>query len=182
MDPIGKFVRSLSANARKKRAALFRKYFTIYKETKILDLGSENGTNIFNVLKGTDHDPKNVFIADIEPRAVEEGRKLYGFTPVIIDEQKPLDFPDSFFNIVYCSSVIEHTTVPKDELWNWKDGNKFRQASLLRQQEVAREIMRLGKEYFVQTPSKDISDRKPHMASLCRLSTSSNVPTGVEIQ
>lgn len=153
-NPINKLVWSLSASAREKRAVLFRKYFSVDKETKILDLGSENGTNIFNVLQGTDHDPKNVFIADIERRAVEEGRELYGFTPVIIDEKSPLDFPDGFFDIVYCSSVIEHTTVPKDELWNWKDGNEFRQASLLRQQQFAREIMRLGKEYFVQTPSK----------------------------
>jgi SAM-dependent methyltransferase len=154
MNPISKVVWNFSAQARKKRAQLFRNYFSIDENTKILDLGSENGTNIFNVLQGTNFKPENVYIADINPEAVEYGKKNFGFNAVLIDEADKLPFPDKFFDIVYCSSVIEHTTVPKSDLWKWKSGKEFKSASWKRQKEFAEEIIRLGKQYFVQTPSK----------------------------
>lgn len=154
MNPVSRFVWRFSANARMQRAAIFRRYFSIDQNTKILDLGSENGANIFNVLTGEAYKAENVYIADISRDAVEEGAGLYGFTPVVVDESKNLTFDDGFFDIVYCSSVIEHTTVPKAELWNWRDGRKFREAAWERQNAFAKEIKRLGKQYFVQTPCK----------------------------
>lgn len=117
-------------------------------------MGSENGTNIFNVLKDAAYEPENVYIADISRDAVKNGASLYGFKPVVVDESGNLPFEDGFFDIVYCSSVIEHTTVPKAELWEWRDGKKFKEASWERQSGFAREITRLGKQYFVQTPCK----------------------------
>ncbi len=154
MNPLNKIVWKFSAQARKKRAALFRKYFTINEDTKILDLGSENGTNIFNVLQDCNYKPENIYIADIASSAVEEGKKLYGFNAVLIEENGKLPFEDQFFDIVYSSSVIEHTTVPKSEIWNLKNGKAFKKAAFERQKEFAAEIIRLGKQYFVQTPSK----------------------------
>ncbi|HLA94561.1 MAG TPA: hypothetical protein VK612_02485, partial [Pyrinomonadaceae bacterium] len=65
-----------------------------------------------------------------------------------------LPFSDNYFDIVYCSSVIEHVTVAKSDLWEWKDGAKFKASSWERQREFANEIIRLGKRYFVQTPDK----------------------------
>lgn len=120
----------------------------------MLDLGSENGGNIHNVLQGTDFDATNVYIADIDPAAVETGQATYGFNPVHIREDEALPFDDKFFDIVYCSSVIEHTTVPKELMWGITDQREFEKLSFERQKEFAREIVRLGKNYFVQTPSK----------------------------
>lgn len=154
MNPISKIVWKFSAQARKKRAQLFRRYFSIDENTKILDLGSENGTNIFNVLKDTSYNPANVYIADIDQNAVEEGKRNYGFNAVLIDETGKLPFADKFFDIVYCSSVIEHVTVVKSDVWTWKDGNEFSAESWKHQKLFADEIVRLGKQYFVQTPSK----------------------------
>lgn len=154
MNVISKYGWRFSANARRKRAELFRGRFRIDKTTRILDLGSENGTNISNVLQGSDFDPANVYIADIDQTAVELGKTTYGFNPVLIQEDEPLPFDDGFFDIVYCSSVIEHTTVPKEIMWEITDQNDFAARSLLRQKEFAQEIVRLGKNYFVQTPSK----------------------------
>lgn len=154
MNPITKFVSNFSAKARKRRAEIFQRLFSIDETTKILDLGSENGTNIFNVLGDLPYQPRNVYIADISPNAVGEGAILYGFTPVVVNESKTLPFDDGFFDIVYCSSVIEHTTVPKAELWKWRDNKKFKEASWQRQNGFANEIRRLGKQYFVQTPCK----------------------------
>lgn len=117
-------------------------------------MGSENGTNIFNVLQGTNYIAENIYISDIEKNAVETGSKFYGFNAVLIDETGKLPFSDNFFDIVYCSSVIEHTTVAKSDVWNWKDGEEFKAAAWERQKVFANEIVRLGKQYFVQTPSK----------------------------
>jgi len=149
-----KMVRDFSANARKKRAELFRQFFTLDENTRILDLGAENGTNIHNILEGTKVRRENVSIADIFPESVAAGERNYGYRGVLIKEDEPLPFPDRHFDIVYCSSVIEHVTVAKADLGSWKSGRKFREVSRKRQKEFAAEIVRLGRQYFVQTPAK----------------------------
>lgn len=63
-------------------------------------------------------------------------------------------FPDKYFDIVYCSSVIEHTTVEKSKIWDYQNGKEFKLESWKKQKLFAEEIVRLGKQYFVQTPSK----------------------------
>jgi SAM-dependent methyltransferase len=161
MNPVSKIVWNFSAQARRKRAALFRSYFAIDGKTLILDLGSEDGTNIYNVLQDTGVKSENVYIADIDAEAVKKGGKRYGFTPVVIDESGRLPFPDKFFDIVYCSSVIEHTTIAKSDLWQCRSGRQFRHDSWIRQTEFAREISRLGNCYFVQTPSKSFPIESP---------------------
>jgi len=154
MNPISKFVNSFSRKAREKRASIFRKNFLLDKNTKILDLGSETGANIHTVLQGTPVKAENVYIADIDSLLIEKGAKVYGFVPVLIDESEQLSFDDGFFDIVYCSSVIEHVTVPKDKVWSMYSGKTFKEDSFKRQKIFANEIQRLGKQYFVQTPYK----------------------------
>ncbi|MGB7216468.1 MAG: class I SAM-dependent methyltransferase [Gammaproteobacteria bacterium] len=147
-------VNHVRSEARAKRARIFLEHFEIRRNTRILDIGSENGTHIASVLAGTPVSPANVHIADIDPSAVQEGYRRFGFTPVHIPEAGRLPFEDGFFDIVYCSSVIEHVTVPKSEIWTLRDGAEFERRAWARQQEFAREIVRLGKGYFVQTPCR----------------------------
>jgi SAM-dependent methyltransferase len=154
MDPITKFIKKFSTQAREKRADIFKNHFSIDENSKILDIGSESGSNINAVLKGTRAQHKNIYIADINPEEVKEGSKKYGFIPVIISESETLPFEDKFFDIVYCSSVIEHVTVQKDKVWKLYSGYKFKRESLRRQKDFAKEVKRLGKQYFVQTPYK----------------------------
>ena len=90
---------------------MFRDAFVLDENTKILDLGSESGSNIAAVIRGTGVRNENVYIADIQEDAVRKGGREFGFVPVVIDESEQLDFEDRFFDIVYCSSVIEHVTV-----------------------------------------------------------------------
>lgn len=123
-------------------------------DTKILDLGSENGTNIYNVLSDTKAKPENVFIADIDKNSVKFGSEKFGFIPIFIEEEGSLPFPDKFFDIVFCSSVIEHTTVNKSDVWKLKKEAEFKEKSWERQKVFAAEIVRLGRQYFVQTPCK----------------------------
>jgi SAM-dependent methyltransferase len=152
VNPITKFVNTFSRKAREKRASVFRNNFLFDENTKILDLGSEAGSNIYTVLRGTPVKPENVYIADIDSSLIEKGARTYGFIPVLINESGQLPFDDGFFDIVYCSSVIEHVTVPKDQVWSMYSGKKFKEKSLNRQKIFANEIKRLGKQYFVQTP------------------------------
>jgi SAM-dependent methyltransferase len=131
---------------------LFRESFGLGESTRILDLGSESGGNIHAVLDGTPVRPENTFIADINPRVLERGRERFGFVPVLVGQSGKLPFPDGYFDIVYCSSVIEHVTVPKEQVWTVRSGREFRERSLAHQREFAREIQRVGRQFFVQTP------------------------------
>jgi hypothetical protein len=132
---------------------LFRRCFHIDRQTTILDIGSEDGSNIHNVLSGTDHDPRNVYLADVVESFVLNGVEKYGYRGLVIDESGRLPFGDRSFDIIYCSSVIEHTTVKKDEVWAYKSGRKFRVDAFEHQRAFAREIIRCGRQYFVQTPA-----------------------------
>jgi len=144
----------ISANARRKRAGLFRAAFQLSETTRILDLGSQSGAHIHGVLAGTPVRPENTYIADIDAAALERGREKYGFNPVNIGQSGELPFPDGFFDIVYCSSVIEHVTVNKAQVWSMRSGKEFRELSLAHQHDFAREIRRVGRQFFVQTPYK----------------------------
>ena len=154
MNPIAGLARSFSKKARHRRASLFRTTFRLDENTKILDLGSETGSNIHSVLQGSPVKPENTYIADIDLDLVEKGKSTYGYVPVLISESDKLPFDAYFFDIVYCSSVIEHVAVPKDQVWSLYSGREFKKKALTRQKEFASEIQRLGKQYFVQTPYK----------------------------
>lgn len=154
LNGVERVVQRARQQARAKRASVFRQHFEIGPKTKILDIGSENGSAIAAVLVGTKADPNNVFIADVDAQCVAEGARRYGFVPVPISESGRLPFDDRFFDIVYCSSVIEHVTVAKSEVWTQRSGRNFRITARRRQREFADEIRRLGKSYYVQTPYK----------------------------
>jgi len=105
------------------------------------------------VLEGTPVKPQNVYICDINPTLIEVGAQRYGFVPVLAKEDGALPYEDGFFDVVYCSSVIEHVTIPKQEVWNVRSELEFVEQAAQRQTQFAAEIRRLGRQYFVQTPN-----------------------------
>lgn len=149
-----KIIKHLSRQAREKRAVTFRNNFNLKAQTRILDIGSEDGSNIANILQATPVLPENVYIADINQEVLDKGKEKYGFKTVLLNESGQLPFEDQYFDIVYCSSVIEHVTIPKEEIWSCKSPEEFRRRSWIRQKGFAAELQRLGKQYFVQTPNK----------------------------
>jgi SAM-dependent methyltransferase len=151
---IKNLILKLSKQAREKRAAMFRQNFQFGESTKLLDIGSENGANINFVLQGTNIKGENVFIADIDRNAIESGKKNFGYQTVLLDESGKLPFDDKFFDIVYCSSVIEHVTVSKDKMWEITDGKQFRNLAWAKQKMFAGELRRVCIKYFVQTPNR----------------------------
>lgn len=154
MGGLQEIVWAASRRARQKRAATFRRRFNLNETTRVLDIGSENGENINLVLSGTPVRPENVYIADIEQTALDYGREKFGFQTVLLDESGILPFPGKSFDLVYCSSVIEHVTLPKSEIWKVTGANEFRDAAWANQKKFAAEIRRVGQAYFVQTPNR----------------------------
>jgi hypothetical protein len=143
-------VKILSKRARSKRAEIFKDYLNPIEQDKILDLGGGDGSYIASVIPSR----ANIYIADIKPESLAKGRELFGFNTILIDENGRLDFPDGFFDIVFCSSVIEHVTVRKDDIRCFRTNREFFSAAYRRQREFAEEVQRVGKRYFVQTPNK----------------------------
>ena len=155
MNPLQKIFSSVSQNARRKRVEIFRQKFKLDQTMRVLDIGSENGANIKSVLDGSGVLPKNIYLADIDEKALREGHYNFGFQSVLYNESDDLPFDNQVFDIVYCSSVIEHATIPKIYVWETKDEEEFKKAAWERQKKLADEIRRVGKSYFVQTPNRN---------------------------
>lgn len=96
------------------------------------------------MLGGANYRASTVYIAGINPGVLEKGRAAHGLVPVLIDESKPLGFGDGFFDIMLCSSAIEHVTVPWAEVWTISGGEGFRLPALARQADFANQIRKLG--------------------------------------
>ncbi len=154
MSIIVNLARRFSKRARERRAKIFQQSFYLHTSTKILDLGSASGENINRVIRGTNILPGNVYIADINSQLVEKGAAEFGYIPVALKEMEDLPFADQFFDIVYCSSVIEHVTVSKKRVWCVKSGRRFRDEARQNQYSFSQIIKRLGRQYFVQTPNR----------------------------
>lgn len=147
---IKKIAKLFSRWSRNKRAKMFWEQMRPTKESKILDLGSEDGSHIANLIPYRD----NVMLADINKELLEAGHQKYGFKTTLLNESGKLPFEDKQFDIVYCSSVIEHVGPTKVSCWDATCGKKFTEQSFKHQEEFAKEIDRVGKSYFVQTPNK----------------------------
>jgi len=124
---IHEFYAKFGPHFRRKRMRTFESLLLPKAETKILDVGgSEN----------------NWLLIDIKPKVIllnvstSEGKISGRFTHVHGDGRK-LPYGDKSFDIVYSNSVIEHVGSAQD------------------QEAFAREIARVGKSYFVQTPNKN---------------------------
>jgi len=141
-------VLSASAKARAKRRQRFQLLMRPTAEDRILDLGSEDGTHVASLVSFR----SNVTIADIDPRMLASGAARFGFSTLLIEEDKPLAVPDHAFDIIFCSSVIEHVTVNKAWLNQVQSRREFEALAFERQRAFASEIARIGRRYFVQTP------------------------------
>lgn len=115
---------------------------------RLLDLGSEDGTHIAALVPFRD----NVWIADIDSVALERGHEHFGFNTLLLPEDGAIPVPDRYFDVVFCSSVLEHVTVEKHRLASIRSRRAFEREALERQRRFAAEIVRVSRRYFVQTP------------------------------
>ena len=122
---------NLSSKFRRKRFRIFQKYLIKLglKEPRFLDIG---GTQIYWVHINA------YFKTNLSPIIVniEKGNITNGIYAGIIGDGKSLSFiKDKTFDLAYSNSVIEHLTGFED------------------QNEMAYNIKRVAKYYFIQTPA-----------------------------
>jgi len=136
--------------SRKSRAQLFYRPLSPTDEDLILDLGGGRGRHFARYFPNL----RNVQIADCNPDPLAYAARVYGFKTRLVDATGQIPVADGEFDIVFCSSVIEHVTGPQPEALRAfkEDGRAFREAAWRYQMQFASEIRRIGKRYFVQTP------------------------------
>lgn len=120
---------------RKKRMTNFEKLFDINSKTTILDVGGS--PSIWHFLG---KDPK-IDILNVNENYNSEG--LTENMSFIQGDGRQLKFCDRSYDIVYSNSVIEHVGTYED------------------QKTFAKELKRVGKGLFVQTPAKEFP-LEPH--------------------
>src|SRR6266404_7569993 len=110
---------------RSKRMDEFQRLFSITPQTRILDVGGTIATWSLSALR-----PK-VTLLNLSPSRFD-GRDMQ----CVVGDGLQLPFKDGAFDVVFSNSVIEH-------LGDWD-----------MQQNLAREIVRVGRCYYVQTPNR----------------------------
>ena len=149
---IKSFLRSISAKARARRGEQFLTLMGVEPHHRILDLGGGNGSHFHSI--APNH--KNVLIADHWGPDLDQAKANYGYETMLLDGSKEaLPFEDRAFDIVFCSSVIEHVTGPKQTMLDMDDNKAFEATAIVHQQRFADELRRITDGYFVQTPNVD---------------------------
>ena len=145
------FKEEISRRSRAKRAGLLRRVFNLTPDTVMLDLGGGDGRHL------RDHfsDLKNVCVADYDDRLLAKATAA-GLRARKVDGTERLPFDDQEVELVFCSSVIEHVTGPKNHAVDLfkRDAPAFYALAAESQAKFAAEIRRIGQRYYVQTPAK----------------------------
>jgi SAM-dependent methyltransferase len=151
-DAIRSVAFALSRRFRARRAKRFRAEFRLSEDSRVLDLGGGDGEHIRMVLESSPVRPENVYVADVNAKALERAQ-AHGHRTALLSQDGTMPFPDGFFDVVFCSSVIEHVTVAKNEVWLHRDAH-FAQKAVVHQRAFADEISRIAKSFWVQTPAR----------------------------
>ena len=121
---------SLITQLRQRRFVLFRELLDqLPRPLRILDVG---GTQFFWKMMGFQDDPG----LEITMLNLTAGWARPGFRSVAGDARDMRQFADQEFDVVFSNSVIEHVGKPDE------------------QRQMASEVKRIGKRYFVQTPNR----------------------------
>lgn len=128
----------LSYISRRRKLELFYKVMRPTAQTKVLDVGAEINPGGDHGLQLIDSYPwKSEFSAiNISPEHISRMKQYYPEVEAIVGDALELHWPDKYFDAVYSNAVIEHV------------------GDFERQKQMATEIMRVGKSWFVTTPNR----------------------------
>jgi protein-L-isoaspartate O-methyltransferase len=151
---LANFIRRLavrrSTSCRVRRGRLFMERLSPTADDQILDLGGGRGGHIAEIVPYR----KSVTVADLDPDNLRRAAETYGFNTLCLDGGDTFPVPDAHYDIVFCSSVIEHVTGPKEIVYDLEDAGQFTASARAAQANFAAEVRRIAKRYFVQTPYK----------------------------
>ena len=128
----------LSYLSRKRKLELFYRVIRPSQETKVLDLGAEVNPDGESNLQLIDSYPwkRNITAVNLSHEHILKIKKYYPEIDAQVGDACNLPWSDKYFDAVYSNAVIEHV------------------GDFQKQKEMAAEIMRVGKRWFVTTPNR----------------------------
>ena len=128
-------LKNLSRKSRTKKFELLRQVLPARPEDRVLDVGVSGEVFLQYALEDVYPYPDRIIAGGYEPREIVAARQHYAQPQYAIFDGCALPFPDQSFDLVFSNAVIEHILGPG------------------RQEKFAREVMRVGKSWFVTTPN-----------------------------
>ena len=128
----------LSHISRQRKLELFNKIMKPDGQMNVLDVGAEINPSGSRGLQMIDFYlwKENITAVNLNPQHIESIKQHYPEINAIVADACKLPWPDKHFDIVYSNAVIEHL------------------GDFEKQKEMAAEIMRVGKRWFVTTPNR----------------------------
>lgn len=137
----GKYLDNASTNSiahRLRRFGLFKKLLSSIEGQEIINILDIGGTYKFWINMNFANIPKfKITLINIFQDKLPEGVKISNIISKIGDATDLNNYPNQSVDIVFSNSVIEHV------------------GTIELQRKMANEIRRIGKKYFIQTPSKN---------------------------
>jgi len=128
----------LSRASRRKKLELFNELMKPAEASRVLDVGAEIAGSTDSNVQFIDSYPwkARVSAVNISDEHVAGIRRKYPEVDARVADACRLPWPDKHFDIVYSNAVIEHVGGPEE------------------QRQMAAEITRVGKRWFVTTPNR----------------------------
>lgn len=129
---------TLSRISRNRKFELFNKVVVPAEDMMVLDVGAEVKHSDSETPRFIDIYPWKNKISAINPSSehISSIKQRYPEVNAVIGDACKLPWPDNYFDVVHSNAVIEHL------------------GTFERQQQMAAEIMRVGKCWFVATPNR----------------------------
>ncbi len=128
-------LRGFSQKSRAKKFDLLRTIFPPRPAHSVLDVGASGDVFLRYTFEDVYPYPERVVAGGHALREITSARREYPQPRYVVFDGCVLPFPDKSFDLVFSNAVIEHIL---------GDG---------RQERFAREVMRVGKSWFVTTPN-----------------------------
>jgi len=128
-------LKNLSYKSRTKKFELLSKVFCPRPEDRVLDVGASGEVFLQYSLEDIYPFPARIVAGGYEAVEILAAREHYAQPHYVQFDGCSLPFPDQSFDLVFSNAVIEHVLGPG------------------LQEKFAREVMRVGKSWFVTTPN-----------------------------
>ncbi len=128
-------LKNLSHKSRTRKFDLLQEVFHACPEDRVLDVGVSGEVFLQYSLEDVYPFPQRIVAGGYVPREIFAAREHYLQPQYALFDGCSLPFPDQSFDLVFSNAVIEHVLGPG------------------RQEKFAKEMMRVGKSWFVTTPN-----------------------------